>query len=229
MYQTSQSRRPKSLRLQRSLGQETLLKAPKISKDKSNLTRLGSQSQARQTQSIIIPRAIVVDLFSLAPICTQERREYSSTIVEILQATIFSRAFPIVLRRVIGLYAFTTQYDSFYSFLKTIVLEYLKASRQQESQRQAIKILARIGLSVALHSLRNLFRILLGPRALLGRAFFRTKLTSLGVTSQGIRISLGYQQLGRSSRLASIGDRKKQQARVATFPSIVSQGQLLQS
>ena len=179
--------------------------------------------QIVRTCSIIYSRAVIVNLFSLAPIYIEDRRLLSSTSFNILVVIIASRTLAKVFSRAIGLYAFSTIQSNFYSFFSTTILDSLKLLGQQLVQRYTIKKQARIGASLALQDFRTLFVILSRPRALSRESFLRILRTLSLVASIGIQISLEYQASTISSSLASTSSRKKYVVRAQALSTLVYQ------
>ena len=100
---------PFCLRLWSRRWWETLSKAPVISSERRLATLFFLQFQTVCTASTIVSRAVFVDLFLLAFICSGGRRSLSSAQSLSLRAiTVFS-AFPSVLKSVIGLYDFGSE------------------------------------------------------------------------------------------------------------------------
>ena len=116
---------PFSLILWMSLLWETLSKAPEMSRLSMEATSPFPWPHIVWTCSVRSSIADSVDLRGLAPICSSGNKLCSSAAADSLLAMIFSSALPIVLSNAIGLYTFRALYLSFYSFLRTMVLDSL--------------------------------------------------------------------------------------------------------
>ena len=213
---------PFPLRLQISLWQETLLKAPAISSERRLAILPLPQSYTVYTASIIVSNAILVNLFLRAPIYSQGRRPRLSAQSLSRLATINSKAFLRVLSSTIRRYALGTVQSSFFGFFRTTVLAFLNSLGWQLREKHALNRQASSLRSPSTISLRNRFGILSIPRALSCFSLQIACRTSSYIISLLESAGGRYSASVISSRSAYRGGGKNIARKTSTFSSKVS-------
>ena len=213
---------PFPLRLQISLQQETLLKAPIISSKRRLAILPLPQSYTVYTASTIVSNAVLVNLFLYAPMYSQGRRP--RLLVQSLSrlATIDSKAFLRVLSSTIGGYALGTVQSSFFGFFRTTVLAFLNSLGQQPREKHALNRQASSLRSPSTISLRNRFGIPSIPGALSCFSLQIACRTSSHIISLPESAGSRYSTSVMSSRLAYKGGGKNITRKTSTFSSKVS-------
>ena len=129
-----------------------------------------------------------------------------------------------MFRSVISLYTFSMLYLSFCGFFRITVFNSLNCFRQYPRARYVLKNLVSALLRVSLQYLSSLFRMLLGPSALLLRRSLIISFTSNLVTCQSILVSSRQYYIPQMSCIsAQTNSRKKCLAIALAFPYLVVQ------